>query len=64
MRQAPVRICCGTRHWSVQCPDGLTMCILCFDRFPESELFRDAGGVWDICQACARLEAEHKGGTI
>ena len=23
--QPPVRLCCGQRHWGVQCPDGLVM---------------------------------------
>ena len=42
---APVRICCGKRHLSVDCPDGHVMCCLCFDRFPVSDLnFAENGG--------------------
>lgn len=52
MDQPPVRLCCGQRHWSVQCPDGLVMCCLCFYRFPLEELAEEDGFKVDICQKC------------
>lgn len=49
----PVRICCGQRHWTTQCPDGLTMCCLCFSRFSVEELSTDEEGCkQDVCIAC------------
>lgn len=57
MTDAPVRLCCGERHWGVQCPDGLVMCQLCFDRVPLNELHvTDEGQVEDVCQKCAEME--------
>lgn len=52
MDEAPVRLCCGQRHWAVACPDGRVMCCLCFDRFEQEELYSDDEGTWDICAAC------------
>ena len=55
----PVRVCCFQRHSSVQCPDGMTMCCLCFSRFPVEELNPVEGGVEDVCLSCAREEKDH-----
>jgi hypothetical protein len=58
--EPPVRLCCGQRHWTVQCPDGLVMCCLCFGRFPVTELHADEHGyIWDVCKTCKREEQEH-----
>jgi len=55
--EAPVRLCCGLRHYGAQCPDGLVMCCLCFSRFPLGELYVDTDGVpVDVCQGCAAAE--------
>lgn len=48
----PFRICCGQQHASVTCPDGLTMCALCFDRFPIAALATHDGHPIDICTPC------------
>ena len=60
MTSAPVRLCCGERHYGAQCPDGLVMCILCFNRFQVEELnvvSTDFEGQHeDVCKACAALE--------
>jgi len=51
---APVRLCCGQRHRGVQCPDGLVMCCVCFDRFQVHLLNRDvAGTLENVCKGCA-----------
>lgn len=52
--QAPVRPCCGQRHWTIACPDGRVMCDLCYDRFELAGLYVDAAGTrWNICITCA-----------
>lgn len=54
---APVRLCCGQRHWGAQCPDGKVMCCLCFGRFEVADLYsNDKGETWDICQTCNGME--------
>lgn len=61
---APVRLCCGQRHYEAQCPDGLVMCCLCFSRFPVSELHVTGDGTpEDVCQGCAAAENTRTGGT-
>jgi hypothetical protein len=53
LTEAPVRLCCGQRHYGVVCPDDLVMCAVCFNRFNMDELFTDStGDTWDICQDC------------
>ena len=58
MDEAPVRLCCGQRHWTVACPDGKVMCCLCFNRFEQDELHEDGEGRWDVCIACHEHEEE------
>jgi hypothetical protein len=50
--EAPVRLCCGQRHWHVVCPDGLVMCCVCFERVPADEAWEDDGQKWDVCRTC------------
>jgi hypothetical protein len=45
--EEPVRLCCGQRHWSVVCPDGLVMCCICFGRFEPNDETRE-----DVCPRC------------
>lgn len=53
----PVRLCCGQRHWSVECPDGNVMCCLCFDRFTIDDLHMLPNGQReDVCRECAAYE--------
>lgn len=52
----PVRSCCGQRHRGVQCPDGLVMCCLCFERVLASELSERDGQLEDVCRDCAEAE--------
>lgn len=41
----------------MQCPDGLVMCQLCFDRFKIEDLnVTDDGNREDVCKACAEAE--------
>jgi hypothetical protein len=54
-RDAPVRLCCGERHFGVQCPDGKVMCCVCFNRFPVTELSMEGGKLQDVCKGCAHL---------
>ena len=50
-----IRLCCGQEHTGVICPDGLVMCCLCFDRFPQDALAVDSDGLkWDVCAPCYR----------
>jgi hypothetical protein len=58
LNQAPVRLCCGERHYGAICPDGLVMCCLCFFRVPISELSKDGEQLTDVCQRCHKM-AEH-----
>jgi hypothetical protein len=59
MSDTPVRLCCGQRHWSAQCPDGLVMCCLCFERFPVEALnVTKDGRPEDVCKPCATHERE------
>lgn len=53
---APVRLCCGQRHYGAQCPDGKVMCCLCFGRFPVEELNVTDGSPEDVCVTCAANE--------
>jgi hypothetical protein len=57
--ERPVRLCCGRRHEGAQCPDGLVMCCLCFERVPAEFLARQDGELVDICQSCARMDGRH-----
>jgi hypothetical protein len=53
VKQPPVRLCCGERHWTVACPDGRVMCAMCFDRYLEEMLATTPGGTKiDVCQEC------------
>lgn len=59
LEQIPTRLCCGQRHWGATCPDGKTMCCLCFGRFALEELMEDESGrKWDVCRECHREEQE------
>jgi len=54
---APVRLCCGQRHFGVVCPDGKVMCCLCFGRFTPDELSETVDGdKQDVCVPCAENE--------
>lgn len=57
LQEIPVRLCCGQRHWTVECPDGLVMCDICFDRTAKENLMKDTDGtLWNICQGCGLIE--------
>lgn len=55
MDEPPVRLCCMQRHYGAQCPDGLVMCCVCFERVPVDQLEVDPadGRRWDRCTRCA-----------
>ncbi len=55
--RGPVRPCCGQRHTGVQCPDGLIMCCLCFDRVSVDQLSLVDGMPENVCRPCAEREA-------
>lgn len=52
--QPPMRLCCFTRHFGPTCPDGLTMCCICFDRFPPDQLCVEDGQIIDVCHSCGQ----------
>lgn len=55
--EAPVRLCCGQRHFGVVCPDGKVMCCLCFHRFAQHDLnVTEDGTPEDVCKPCAEWE--------
>lgn len=55
----PVRSCCGQRHLGAECPDGLVMCALCFDRVPKDRLYLLPNGAReDVCVDCAANEEQ------
>ena len=64
LMQPPIRLCCGQRHYGVQCPDGLVMCCLCFDRFSISELAMENGQPIDICKSCYKHEKVNEHGNV
>ena len=55
---APVRLCCGQRHFGVECPDGMVMCCLCFERVSQDKLNVAADGRKEnVCKKCAEEES-------
>lgn len=55
----PYRLCCGKQHESVECPDGLVMCCLCFMRVTQDKLHVTLDGKREnVCQACHEAEQE------
>ncbi len=57
LTEPPVRLCCGQRHGSVICPDGLIMCQLCYGRFMIDQLnILESGGIEDVCEPCGVAE--------
>ena len=57
--EPPARLCCGERHYGAQCPDGLVMCCLCFDRFPVGELnVGEDGRPENVCKGCTAIEQQ------
>ena len=56
----PVRVCCGQRHSDIQCPDGLVMCCICFDRVPIDHLMMEGNSRIDICDKHPEEVKEHK----
>lgn len=57
----PVRACCGQRHRTVECPDALVMCCLCFHRVRKDQLHvLDDGSLEDVCIPCTEREESHQ----
>lgn len=57
--EIPVRLCCGQRHWTMQCPDGKVQCCICWSRFELDELHIDGDGQReDVCEPCDRRNTE------
>lgn len=55
--ESPVRLCCMTRHWGVECPDGTFMCCICFEKARVEEAHvQDDGTRIDVCSECAAKE--------
>ena len=55
---APVRLCCGQRHFGPVCPDGMVMCCLCFERVSKDKLNVAADGRKEnVCKKCADEES-------
>lgn len=54
-RASPVRACCGQRHWTTECPDGLVMCCLCFRRVQVADLNVVGGHPENVCRPCAAV---------
>lgn len=48
----PVQVCCGQRHYGATCPDGKTMCCVCFERFGKPDLMVENGTTYDVCKGC------------
>jgi hypothetical protein len=47
------RLCCGQRHDGVQCPDGLVMCAICYNRVDPLHLNPLPEGGWEnVCRMC------------
>ena len=55
---APVRLCCGQRHFGPVCPDGMVMCCICFERVSQDQLnVASNGQKEDVCKQCAERES-------
>lgn len=51
----PTRLCCGQKHWNIECPDGLVMCCICFKRFETYKLNQISNCQYeDVCKECAK----------
>jgi hypothetical protein len=65
---APIRVCCGQRHYGPVCPDGLVMCCICFKRLPKDRLAlleegdgssAESAPIYeDVCRTCRRREEQ------
>ena len=54
---APVRLCCGQRHFGVVCDDGKVMCCICYERVPQNELnVLSNGKKENVCKVCAEKD--------
>jgi hypothetical protein len=61
---APVRLCCGQRHFGPVCPDGKVMCCICFNRVQQDKLnVAPNGQKEDVCNECAAKEGASNAGT-
>jgi hypothetical protein len=58
--EAPMRLCCGQRHFGPVCPDGLVMCCLCFKRVNQDNLNITSEGKENVCRKCAQKEKNKK----
>ena len=66
--EAPIRICCGQRHYGPVCPDGLVMCCICGNRVTKDRLALveegdgaapDSAPIYeDVCRTCRRREEQ------
>jgi len=57
---APVRLCCGQRHFGAVCLDGKVMCCLCFERVAQEDLNVTPDGQKEgVCKMCAEQERAH-----
>jgi hypothetical protein len=64
--EAPVRSCCGRRHFGPVCPDGRVMCCMCFRRVTQDRLavlepgdggaMESAPILADVCRTCKQRE--------
>ena len=52
----PIRLCCGQPHLTVECPDGMVMCCMCFNRFTQDQLNVTPEGPENVCLECAEQE--------
>ena len=57
---APVRLCCGQRHFGVICPDGKVMCCLCFRSVSQDKLNVIDGVKENVCKECAEKKLARK----
>lgn len=53
MPEAPVRLCCMTRHHGVVCPDQTFMCCICFSKVRVEDAYTMLDGTTvDACKDC------------
>lgn len=54
---APVKLCCGKRHFGPMCPDGKVLCCMCWCKFDVADLnVTEDGKPEDVCRGCAENE--------
>lgn len=57
--EAPIRLCCMTRHIGPVCPDNTFMCCCCFEKVAVDDAYTMSNGtIVDMCQPCGEKDTK------